>query len=326
MRNLWLRNPSLAYAAWQNQERASEAARGFAPQSIIQHRAMLDRFHRHLVSHGVTVANFSGKHIEAFWLQSEATSYAAETRTRYLQLLSRLCRYLVEIGLRDDNPAADLMSDAGWSGQGNPPLYLPEDVDLRLQDFVMADGGGDAATLRVRAVVGLFLGTGITAAEGRAAALHDLHPAGDAPHLVAGTGRGRPARTIPLEAFAVDALGAWKARRQTLPIGGDLLFATRASGKPITDMSLGNIVREAFDRIGYEAADMSPRILRNTYCRRALLAGMPRDRVSELLGLSSHHTCDRIMATIRPRRNGSAVTDARDGDDGHATDSACTML
>ncbi|MGN5476322.1 tyrosine-type recombinase/integrase [Cupriavidus basilensis] len=216
------------------------------------------------------------------------------------------------------------MSYARWSGQGNPPLYLPEEIDLRLQDFVMADGSGDAATLRVRAVVGLFLGTGITAAEGRAAALHDLHATGHAPHLFVGIGRGRPARTIPLEAFAVDALRAWKARRQTLPIGGDLLFAVRASGKPITDMSLGNIVREAFDRIDYEAADMSPRILRNTYCRRALLAGVPRERVSQLLGLSSNHTCDRIMATIGSGWNDKTVSRVSNGDDGHAADSACT--
>ncbi len=209
------------------------------------------------------------------------------------------------------------MSYAGWSGQGNPPLYLPEEIDLRLQDFVMADGSGDAGTLRVRAVVGLFLGTGITAAEGRAAALHDLYATGDAPHLFVGIGRGRPARTIPLEAFAVDALMAWKARRQTLPIGSDLLFAVRASGKPITDMSLGNIVREAFDRIDYEAADMSPRILRNTYCRRALLAGVPRERVSQLLGLSSNHTCDRIMATIGSGWNDKTERHVPDGDDGH---------
>ncbi len=54
---------------------------------------------------------------------------------------------------------------------------------------------------------------------------------------------------------------------------------------------------------------MSPRTLRNTFCRRQLLAGRTRDEVSQMLGLTSNRTCDRIAATIpqnqalRPRRN-----------------------
>ncbi|WER49414.1 site-specific integrase [Cupriavidus sp. WKF15] len=324
MSDLWLRNPSLAYVAWQSRERTGAGHSGFAPQSIIQHRAMLDRFHRHLVSHGVTMANFGSGHIETFWLEPEVASHAADTRTRYVQLLDRLCRYLIDIGLRDDNPVAALVSDAGWSGQGSTPLFLPEEIDLRLQEFVRMDLDGDVASLRMRAVVGLFLGSGITAAEGRAAELGDLHLADDAPYLVVAAGRGKPARRVPLEGFSIDALNAWRARRRLLAIEGNLLFALRASGKPVTAMSLGNIVREAFGKIGYEAPDMSPRILRNTYCRRALLAGVPRERVSQLLGLSSNHTCDRILATIESMQGDKDMQRGRSGDSGFAGATAGT--
>lgn len=196
-------------------------------------------------------------------------------------------------------PGRSASPPAGWSGQSTVPLFLPEDVDLRLQDFVRTYRGSDVSGLRLRAVVALFLGAGVTAAEGRAATVHDLQFSCDAPYLRVAEGRGKPARTVPLEPFAVSALAAWKARREMLPIAGSLLFALRASGKPVTDMSLGNLVRDAFAEIGHEAPDMSPRILRNTYCRRALLAGVPRERVSQLLGLASNHTCDRILATIR---------------------------
>ena len=94
------------------------------------------------------------------------------------------------------------------------------------------------------------------------------------------------------------ALEAWQARRRQLPILGDLLFALRASGEPITDMSFGIFVRDALNGIGQASDDMGPRILRNTYCRRLLIAGVPRERVSELLGLTSTHTCEKIQATI----------------------------
>ncbi len=323
MKDLWLRNPSLAYAVWQDRERASAGHRGFAPQSITQHRAMLDRFHRHLASRGATIANFDSDHIEAFWLQPEAVAYAPETRTRYLQLLDRLCRYLVDIGVRDNNPAAELASVACWSGQSKGPLFLPEEIDLRLQEFVGADHSHDVSSLRMRAVVALLLGTGITAAEGRAASLHDLYTTCDVPYLSVEAVRGKPARTVPLEAFAIATLDAWKTRRETLPIAGDLLFALRASGRPITDMSLGKIVRDAFRKIGYEAADMSPRILRNTYCRRALLAGVPREQVSGLLGLSSNHTCDRIQGTIGNLPNGKAAAHGRSDGAGVAGATTC---
>jgi len=36
-----------------------------------------------------------------------------------------------------------------------------------------------------------------------------------------------------------------------------LLFTLRATGKPITDMSLGLIVRRALEAIDFEAEDMS---------------------------------------------------------------------
>ena len=76
-----------------------------------------------------------------------------------------------------------------------------------------------------------------------------------------------------------------------------LFFTLRPNGQPITDMSLGRIVSEILNTIG--ATDVeSPRTLRNTFCRRQLLAGRPREEVSQMLGLASNRTCDRIFATI----------------------------
>ncbi|MGT2491292.1 hypothetical protein ACU4GD_14185 [Cupriavidus basilensis] len=72
------------------------------------------------------------------------------------------------------------------------------------------------------------------------------------------------------------------------------MFSLQASGEAITDISLGKIVRERrSSRSTSEAQDMSPRVLRNTYCRRLLLAGRNRDEVSKLLGAGQH-------ANLRP--------------------------
>ncbi len=293
MKEIWLRNPYIAYAIWQEQARV-ELERGLAPQSVLQQRAMVDRFNRHLIAHGVSLANFERQHIEAFWPQRHAPG----TRTRYLKLLDRLCQHLIAIGVRDSNPATQLANSAAWPARGAVPPFLTEEVDRRLQRFALPGVADRTSVLRRRAVVAMFLGTGITAREGRSVALQDLYPSGSFPHLhVRGT-LAQQGRRIPLEPFAIPVLEAWQAQRRQLPIHGDLLFALRESGEPITDMSLGIFVRDALNEIGHASENMGARILRNTYCRRLLIAGVSRERVSELLGLTSMHTCDKLLATI----------------------------
>lgn len=44
---------------------------------------------------------------------------------------------------------------------------------------------------------------------------------------------------------------------------------------------------------------MSPRILRNTFCRRQPLAVQPSDAISELLGFARFRTCSRIAAAVK---------------------------
>ncbi len=298
MKKLWLSDPARAYANWQTREAAGADRRPFSQQSIIQHRAMFDRFHRHLVGHGATLASFGPDHIAAFWLDPHATTYTPATRMRYLKLLDRLCRHLVDAGVRKTNPASELVLAGRWP-QGDPePLFLSEAVDACLQKFVRPKRNDDLVQLRCRAIVALFLGTGITAREGRMARTGDLHPDASPPYLHVTGKRPKAARTVHLASFAVAPLAAWLAVRPELPVAGDLLFALTTTGTPITDMSLGKIVRTAFDAIGLEADDMSPRILRNTYCRRALLQGISPDAVTLRLGLSSNRTVHRMLATI----------------------------
>jgi site-specific recombinase XerD len=66
----------------------------------------------------------------------------------------------------------------------------------------------------------------------------------------------------------------------------------------MTDMALIKIVRLALEAIDFCAPDMSPRVLRNTYARRLLLAGRTNEEVSALLGLASNRTVVRLRATI----------------------------
>jgi site-specific recombinase XerD len=78
------------------------------------------------------------------------------------------------------------------------------------------------------------------------------------------------------------------------------LFLATAAGKPMKDDTLGKCVRIAMLSVNMTAADMSPRLLRNTYARRHLQAGKTDEEVANLLGLSSHRTSARLRQTLEP--------------------------
>jgi site-specific recombinase XerD len=164
---LWLTNPALAYADWQRREAAGADRRPFAARSIIQHQAMFEHFRRHLLDADTTVATFGPDHIDTFWQAPDARGYSTATRMRYLKLLDRLCRHLVAIGVRKSNPAGQLVRDGHWPKAEPDPIYLPEDADARLQAWGQPHAGDDPAALRNRAIVALFLGTGVTRPAGR---------------------------------------------------------------------------------------------------------------------------------------------------------------
>lgn len=295
--SLWLTNPTLAYRDWQRREAAGADRRPFSERSLVQHQAMFENFRKHLHCRGATIPAFGSADIEAFWQTAEGRSYSQATRMRYVKLLDRLCRHLVFAGVRLDNPAAALLAAERWPDHDPTPQYLGAAEDERLQRL-LASPADDLAGLRNRAIVATLLATGITAAELRRVRLQDLHLAAAPPYLMVPAHGARDARTVHIEAFGVPLLRTWRARRETLPVGGDLLFTLTAEGGPVTDMSLGRIVAAALKEIEYPGDEPSPRTLRNTFCRRQLLAGCPRDELGRTLGLSSNRTCDRIAATI----------------------------
>lgn len=155
----------------------------------------------------------------------------------------------------------------------------------------------DGRAARNRAVVALLLGSGITAAELRAtraghAIVDDVRPQLRIPKRGA-----RLERTVALPSFCTPALLAWQ---RIYPATDDaLLFpAPRTHDKPINDVLLGALVRDALDAIGFSAPDKSPRVLRNTFARRHLLAGRTNEEVSRYLGLASQRTVTRLRATL----------------------------
>ncbi|MEW6347085.1 MAG: tyrosine-type recombinase/integrase [Paraburkholderia sp.] len=272
---------------------------------------MFDRFLRHLTAHRSTLATFGTAELDAFFEDvSNRCAPGTTTRIRYAKLVDRLCRHLVELGIRQENPGQALLRDEAWPDDEPRPLYLDPVADGRLQEWVRPVAADSAREIRNRAIVALLLGTGATAAETRGARVDHLVLDHVRPHLAIPTRGARAERKLTVPSFATPALSTWLGCAQRTGDGREPLFPAPRGEGPVNDMLLGMIVREALDAIGFRAPDMSPRVLRNTYARRHLLAGRTNGDVTALLGLSSQRTVVRLRATIGASPAGNTAATA----------------
>jgi site-specific recombinase XerD len=307
----WLADPQAAYDEWQRNEAVGADRRPFAEQSITQHRSMFARFHRHLAIHGKTMATFGSAEIDIFFNTLARESRPdTTTQLRYLKLIDRVSRHLVAMEVRKDNPASLMLVGQAWPEEEPTPVFLSQADDMRLQRACVAPADAPFKQLRSVAIVALFLGTGITSAECRQLNLDDLGVDGLRPDVYIEKRGPRIARRVPLELFCVDVLREYVSARRLLVCPTRFLFVATATGKPMKDDTLGKCVKNALGKINVTAADMSPRLLRNTYGRRHIAAGNTNEQVSNLLGLSSHRTVARLRQTLDVRPEIPAENDS----------------
>jgi site-specific recombinase XerD len=298
-RSSWLTHPADAYRAWQNDDATGADKRPFSERSVIQHIAMFDRFLRHLIAKDVDLATFSAAHLESFFADVDnRCAPGTTTRLRYVKLIDRLCRHLVEIGLRQVNPAADFARAQVWPEDEPEPLFLNAEADARLQAYVQPQATDEVRDMRNRAIVGLLIGTGVTSIEIRSAKHRHLIVEGPRPEMIVPKRGPRDERRIPLPSFALVPASRYCEALASSAQPDGLLFPVVKMGKTMSDMMLIKIVKAALQAIDFRAPDMSPRVLRNTYARRLLLEGRSNDEVSQLLGLSSQRTVVRLRATL----------------------------
>jgi site-specific recombinase XerC len=177
----WIAAPSAAYRLWQETDAVGADRRPFSARSRVQHAAMFDLL-RHLTTKDVTLATFGAAHVESFFADIEKRcTPGTTTRLRYGRMLDRLCRHLVEEGIRGENPITAMAAFKRWPEDEPVPLFL--DADTRLQEWVQPVEGDDGRAVRNRAIVALFLGSGVTAAELRQTRCENVFTDGVRPHV-----------------------------------------------------------------------------------------------------------------------------------------------
>ena len=239
---------------------------------------------------------------------------APSTVARQLAAIRMLHRFLVEEGLAQFDPTADL---DGVRVPAGLPKPLTEAQVTQLLDAVT---GSDPVALRDRALLELLYATGARISEVCGLALGDV----DLEHRAARLyGKGSKERLVPFGRAAADALAGWLG-----PGGRPLLvpaaWKRRADAEAMFLNQRGSrlarqvgwsVVKKYGARAGIPAAALSPHVLRHSCATHLVDHGADLRIVQELLGHASVSTTqvytkvsqDRLVQVYRdahPRARG----------------------
>jgi integrase/recombinase XerD len=270
-----------------------EVERGRSPRTLAAYRRDLGTYQEGLADHGIDGATSSEvvAHLESLRRTRNAASVA-----RALSSIRGFHRFLVEEGIRGDDPTLDLPSVPVTDLL--PKALSEEETELLLGAVV----GTGPMVLRDRALLEVLYGTGARVSEVVGLNLGDVAAAvegSDLP-LLRVLGKGDKERVVPLGGLARTALAEWLSGR-----GRPLLEPKRwrsrgdaeavflnARGGRLSRVGVFGVVKKYAGRVGL-AEKVSPHVLRHSCATHMLGRGADVRVVQELLGHASIATTQR---------------------------------
>lgn len=170
--------------------------------------------------------------------------------------------------------------------------------------------GADLVGLRDRALVELKLRTGLRDISLIRADVGDLSVRDSGVGVLRHQGKGRDSKgeVVIVPPAALQALQAYLHHRKAWTDPRAPMFVShshRTSGQRLTSRGLREVLRSRLERAGLHSARVSAHSLRHTAATLALTAGVPLERVQEMLGHASEATT-RIYARRLNREAGCA--------------------
>lgn len=270
-----------------------EVERGRSPRTLAAYRHDLGSYAEGLRGHGIDQASSAdvAAHLELLRRTQHASSVA-----RALSSIRGFHRFLVEEGLRSDDPTLDLPS---VSVTDLLPKALSEDETELLLGAVVGTG---PMVLRDRALLEVLYGTGARVSEVVGLNLGDVIAAveGTDLPLLRVLGKGDKERVVPIGGMARAALAEWLGG-QGRPLLEPRKWARRsdagavflnARGGRLTRVGVFGVVKKYAGRVGL-ADKVSPHVLRHSCATHMLGRGADVRVVQELLGHASIATTQR---------------------------------
>lgn len=200
------------------------------------------------------------------------------TINRALAALSAFFEWAVENGLIDNNPANNVK-------QVREVKPAPKSLSRRGQLFLMRSVH-QRGKARDVAIITFLLHTGLRVSEMCRLTMNDIIIK-ERSGSVTATGKGNKQRVVPLNATVRDALRKWINVRGNDP--GPLLTSQKGGG--LSPRSVERLVK----KYAYHAhlEEVTPHVLRHTFCKSLIDSGESIDRVALLAGHESLDTTAR---------------------------------
>ncbi len=264
------------------------AERGRAVNTLAAYRRDLKGYWSWVHERGLDLVSVAGTDIESFVSQRRTVGAPASV-ARQLAAIRMLHRFLVEEGLRSDDPTGDL---EGVRVPAGLPKPLSEAEVTSLLDAVV---GTDPVSLRDRAMLELLYATGARISEVCGLSIGDVDLERRTARLY---GKGSKERLVPVGRVAIEALRAWQGesgRKHLVPArfarrgDAEAVFLNQRGGR-MTRQLAWSVVKTYGRRAGIDAAHLSPHVLRHSCATHLLDHGADLRVVQELLGHASVST------------------------------------
>jgi site-specific recombinase XerD len=171
------------------------------------------------------------------------------------------------------------------------PLTGAEIAALLRQCSVKAPTG-----IRNRALIAVMYRAGLRISEALALRPADVNPADGTLRVL--HGKGDKARTVGLDAGAMDTVARWMDRRREFGFRNGPLFCTLAGG-PVSDRYVRNMLKRIAIKGGLEKR-VHPHGLRHTHAAELVREGTPVNVIRDQLGHSSLAVTDRYLRNVAP--------------------------
>ena len=202
------------------------------------------------------------------------SALAPATLARKISALRQFFGFLVDEGLRDDDPTHALQRPA--TRRPLPKILTHAEIE-RLFATAAGEAQSDSpAAVRMLALLELLYGSGLRATELVSLPLSSVPR--DAPFLTV-TGKGGKTRLVPISQRAGAALQRWLGLR---PAGSPWLFPSRTGH--ISRVRLFQMLKQLATRADMAPEKLSPHVLRHAFATHLLEGGADLRALQTLLG------------------------------------------
>ncbi len=231
-------------------------------------------------------------------LASEWSELAPSTVARKASALRQFYGFLVDEGLRKDDPSPALPRPT--ARRPLPKILTHEQVNALFGRAELEAESGNPHAVRLLALLELLYGSGLRASE--LVSLPVSSVPRDAPFLTV-MGKGGQARMVPVSTRAKTAISQWLAIRPE----SKFLFPSR--GKHLSRIRLFQLLRELAVRADLPPEKLSPHVLRHAFATHLLEGGADLRVLQTLLGhadiattqIYTHVDAARLVALVNER-------------------------